>query len=79
MENVEVIFGNVRQGAALMFYPEVNAIFTARVDNKCGIPAFKRVPVFVYAWQINLLVFRENQKKELFALMASGKVPGVNK
>lgn len=49
MENVEVIFGNVRQGAALMFYPEVNAIFTARVDNKCGIPAFKRVPVFVYA------------------------------
>ncbi len=49
MENVEIIFGSVRQGAAFMFYPEVNTIFKARTDNKCGIPAFKRVPIFVYA------------------------------
>lgn len=47
LENVEIIFGAVRQGAALMFYPEVNVIFKARTDKKCGIPAFKRVPVFV--------------------------------
>lgn len=49
MQNVEVIFGAVRQGSALMFYPEVNAIFKARIDSRCGTPAFKRVPAVVYA------------------------------
>ena len=32
-----------------MFYPEVNAIFKAHIDPKSGIPAYKRVPVAVYA------------------------------
>lgn len=49
MENVEVIFGAVRPGAALMFYPEVNAIFHAKIDEKSGTPAYKRVPVLVRA------------------------------
>ncbi|HEY9658838.1 MAG TPA: FdhF/YdeP family oxidoreductase [Allocoleopsis sp.] len=49
LENVEIIFGDVRSGAALMFYPEVNVIFTAKIDKRCGTPAFKRVPVAVYA------------------------------
>lgn len=48
MENVEVILGAVRPGAGLMFYPEVNAIVKARVDKRCGTPAFKRVPVCIY-------------------------------
>jgi len=48
LENVEVIYGAVRQGAALMFYPEVNVIFKAKIDPNSGTPAFKRVPVFVY-------------------------------
>jgi molybdopterin-dependent oxidoreductase alpha subunit len=48
LDQVEVIFGDVRSGAALMFYPEVNVIFQARTDPKSGIPAFKRVPVWVY-------------------------------
>ena len=48
LENVEVIYGAVRQGAALMFYPEVNAIFKAQIDERSGTPGFKRVPVFVY-------------------------------
>ncbi|MBD2087523.1 FdhF/YdeP family oxidoreductase [Coleofasciculus sp. FACHB-542] len=48
LENVEIIFGAVRQGAAMMFYPEVNVIFKARIDKRSGIPAFKRVPVVVY-------------------------------
>ncbi|PSF38431.1 oxidoreductase [Aphanothece hegewaldii CCALA 016] len=48
MENVEVIYGAVRQGAALMFYPEVNAIFHPKVEKRSGTPAYKRVPVFVY-------------------------------
>jgi molybdopterin-dependent oxidoreductase alpha subunit len=48
LEQVEVIFGEVRSGAALMFYPEVNVIFKAKTDPKSGIPAFKRVPVWVY-------------------------------
>lgn len=49
MEQVEIIFGQIRQGSALMFYPEVNAIFSAAIDDRCGTPAFKRVPVAVYA------------------------------
>jgi molybdopterin-dependent oxidoreductase alpha subunit len=49
LEQVEVILGAVRPGAALMFYPEVNVIFKAVVDERSGTPAYKRVPIFVYA------------------------------
>jgi anaerobic selenocysteine-containing dehydrogenase len=49
MEQVEIIYGAVRSGAALMFYPEVNAIFRARIERRSGTPAYKRVPVFVTA------------------------------
>jgi molybdopterin-dependent oxidoreductase alpha subunit len=49
MEQVEVIYGAVRAGAALMFYPEVNVIFSAPVETRSGTPAYKRVPAFVYA------------------------------
>jgi len=55
LENVEIIFGDVRQGTAFMFYPEVNVIFKARIDKKSGIPAFKRVPILVYAASRSLL------------------------
>jgi molybdopterin-dependent oxidoreductase alpha subunit len=48
MDDVEVIYGAVRSGAALMFYPEVNAIFKAHIDPKSGTPAFKRVPAVIY-------------------------------
>jgi molybdopterin-dependent oxidoreductase alpha subunit len=48
LEQVEVIFGGVRPGSALMFYPEVNAIFKARIDPRSGTPAYKRVPALVY-------------------------------
>jgi len=48
LEDVEIIYGQIRQGSALMFYPEVNAIFSAPIDDRCGTPAFKRVPVAVY-------------------------------
>lgn len=46
--NVEVIYGAVREGAALMFYPEVNVIFKAQTEKRSGTPAYKRVPVVVY-------------------------------
>jgi molybdopterin-dependent oxidoreductase alpha subunit len=49
MENVEVIYGAVRAGAALMFYPEVNVIFNPEIERRSGTPAYKRVPAFVYA------------------------------
>jgi molybdopterin-dependent oxidoreductase alpha subunit len=49
MENVEVIYGAVREGAALMFYPEVNVIFHPEIEKRSGTPAYKRVPAFVYA------------------------------
>lgn len=55
LENVEVIYGSIRQGAALMFYPEANAIFKARIDVRSGTPAFKRVPAIVYAQPISTL------------------------
>jgi hypothetical protein len=48
MEKVEVIYGAVRHGAALMFYPEVNVIFSAKIEPRSGTPAYKRVPVCVY-------------------------------
>jgi molybdopterin-dependent oxidoreductase alpha subunit len=48
LERVEVIYGKIRRGAAMMFYPEVNVIFTAQVDPRSGTPAFKRVPVVVW-------------------------------
>jgi anaerobic selenocysteine-containing dehydrogenase len=49
LANVEVIYGSVREGAALMFYPEVNVIFTAQTETRSGTPAYKRVPVVVYS------------------------------
>lgn len=49
LDNVEIIYGSIREGAALMFYPEVNVIFKATVDPKSGIPAYKRLPVAIYA------------------------------
>jgi molybdopterin-dependent oxidoreductase alpha subunit len=47
LANIEVIPGEIREGAALMFYPEVNAIIRAPVDPRCGTPSYKRVPVLV--------------------------------
>jgi anaerobic selenocysteine-containing dehydrogenase len=49
LANVEVIYGAVREGAALMFYPEVNVIFKARTETRSGTPAYKRVPVVIYS------------------------------
>ncbi|MBD2083247.1 FdhF/YdeP family oxidoreductase [Leptolyngbya sp. FACHB-17] len=49
LEQVEIIYGMIRSGAAMMFYPEVNAIFKVKVDPRSGTPAYKRVPVVVYA------------------------------
>ena len=49
LENVEVVSGAVRPGAAVMFYPEVNVIFKAEIETRSGTPAFKRVPAFVHA------------------------------
>jgi molybdopterin-dependent oxidoreductase alpha subunit len=49
MENVEIIYGSIRPSAAFMFYPEVNAIFTAKTEVRSGTPAYKRVPIFVHA------------------------------
>jgi molybdopterin-dependent oxidoreductase alpha subunit len=47
LEGIEVIPGSIRQGAALMFYPEANGLMHAVIDEESGTPAFKRVPVLV--------------------------------
>ena len=49
LENVEIIPGEIRAGAALMFYPEANVLMHAVCDPQSGTPAFKRVPVLVRA------------------------------
>jgi hypothetical protein len=49
LKNVEIIPGEIRSGAALMFDPEVNAIFKAVIDVHSSTPSFKRVPVLVRA------------------------------
>jgi len=49
MEEVELIFGAVRSGAALMFYPECNGLFAVEEDPRSGIPAYKRVPIAIFS------------------------------
>ncbi|MGB2924154.1 MAG: FdhF/YdeP family oxidoreductase [Limnothrix sp.] len=49
LENIEVIPGAIKEGVAFMFYPEANCLFSANVDPDSGIPAYKRVPIAVYA------------------------------
>ena len=48
LDDVEIICGDVRQGAALMFYPEANVLMKARIEKRSGTPAYKRVPVLVF-------------------------------
>ncbi len=48
LENIEIICGAVRQGAALMFYPEANVLMKGHIDPRSQTPAYKRVPVLVY-------------------------------
>ena len=49
LQNVEITPGEIRSGAALRFYPVVNAIFEAVIDSRSSTPAFKRMPVLVRA------------------------------
>lgn len=49
LDNIEIIYGDVRSGLALMFYPEANVLMKARIETRSGTPAYKRVPVAVFA------------------------------
>jgi anaerobic selenocysteine-containing dehydrogenase len=53
LDNIEIIAGGMREGAAFMFYPEANILFKADIDPDSGTPAYKRVPVVVYAENVN--------------------------
>lgn len=48
LDEIEIIYGDVRSGSALMFYPEANVLMTARIEPRSGTPAYKRVPVAVF-------------------------------
>ncbi|MEA5472073.1 FdhF/YdeP family oxidoreductase [Spirulina sp. 06S082] len=48
LQEIEIICGGMREGAAFMFYPEANILFTANVDRQSGTPAYKRVPICIY-------------------------------
>ncbi|MGB5596835.1 MAG: molybdopterin dinucleotide binding domain-containing protein, partial [Crocosphaera sp.] len=49
LDNIEIICGEIKPGAALMFYPEANILMKAHLDKRSQTPAYKRVPVLVYA------------------------------
>jgi molybdopterin-dependent oxidoreductase alpha subunit len=49
LDQIEIIYGDVRSGAALMFYPEANILMKASIEPRSGTPAYKRVPVVVFA------------------------------
>ena len=49
LDDIEIIFGEVRSGAALMFYTEANVLMKARIEVRSGTPAYKRVPVAIFA------------------------------
>ncbi|NET35863.1 MAG: FdhF/YdeP family oxidoreductase [Cyanothece sp. SIO1E1] len=48
LDQIEIICGAIRRGAALMFYPEANVLMQAQIDPRSHTPAYKRVPVLVY-------------------------------
>jgi anaerobic selenocysteine-containing dehydrogenase len=48
LDNIEIIFGEIREGVGFMFYPEANVLFKASIDPHSGTPAYKRVPVWIY-------------------------------
>jgi len=56
LDGVEIIPGDIRAGAALMFYPEANVLMRAICDPRSGTPAFKRVPVLVRGSQTAALL-----------------------
>ncbi|MEM6447012.1 MAG: FdhF/YdeP family oxidoreductase [Cyanobacteria bacterium P01_D01_bin.123] len=47
LDDIEIICGAIRRGAALMFYPEANVLMKAELDPRSHTPAYKRVPVLV--------------------------------
>jgi anaerobic selenocysteine-containing dehydrogenase len=49
LDHIEIIYGDVRPGSALMFYPEANVLMKATIEPRAGTPAYKRVPVAVFA------------------------------
>jgi molybdopterin-dependent oxidoreductase alpha subunit len=49
LDHIEIIYGDVRVGSALMFYPEANVLMKARIERRSGTPAYKRVPVVVFS------------------------------
>lgn len=48
LDQIEIIFGDVRSGSALMFYSEANVLMKAHIEPRSGTPAYKRVPVVVW-------------------------------
>ncbi|MGP1371785.1 MAG: FdhF/YdeP family oxidoreductase [Almyronema sp.] len=49
LDNIEIIYGEVRLGSAFMFYPEANVLMKAQIEKRSGTPAYKRVPVAIFS------------------------------
>ena len=57
LEKVEIIRGALRLGAALMFYPEVNVIFNARVEKEQELQHIKEFP-YLYTYRSTIINFK---------------------
>jgi anaerobic selenocysteine-containing dehydrogenase len=49
LENIEVVFGNIKSGVVAMFFPESNVLIKGKVDPSSKTPAFKSSPVWIDA------------------------------
>jgi anaerobic selenocysteine-containing dehydrogenase len=47
MDNIEVVEGHIRAGAAAMYYPESNVLIKSRIDDRSKTPAFKSAPIWI--------------------------------
>ena len=73
IEQIELIPGSIRQGTALMFFPEANVLMRASVDPACGTPAFKRVPVLLRGKPCSRPAFEEDASSGAFVRASSPK------
>ncbi len=47
LENIEIVYGQIKAGTVAMFYPESNVLIKARIDARSKTPSFKSAPVTI--------------------------------
>lgn len=47
LDNIEVVYGNIKPGVVAMFYPEANVLLKGVTDPRSKTPNFKSAPVWI--------------------------------